>query len=95
MDGAKYCQILEENALLSARKLKMGRRFTFQPDGDPKHTDNLTTQRLKEKKVDVLACPCQSPGLNSIENLWNYLKNAVHQGSPSNLTELEHFCKEQ
>uniref|UniRef100_A0A8D0AMX6 Tc1-like transposase DDE domain-containing protein n=1 Tax=Sander lucioperca TaxID=283035 RepID=A0A8D0AMX6_SANLU len=95
MDGAKYCQILEENLLFSARKLSMGRRFAFQHDNDPKHTAKLTTQWLKEKKVNVLAWPSQSPDLNPIENLWNALKTAVHIRSPSNLTELEQFCKEE
>ena len=73
----------------------MGRRFTFQHDNDPKHTAKLTTQWLKEKKVNVLAWPSQSPDLNPIENLWNDLKTAVHKWSPSNLTELEQFCKEE
>ena len=78
MDGAKYHQILEENLLPSARKLSMGRRFTFQHDNDPKHTAKLSTQWLKEKKVNVLAWPSQSPDLNP--------KTTVHKRSPSNLT---------
>lgn len=61
MYGAKYCQILEEILLLSARKWSMGRRFTFQHDNEPKYTVKLTTQLLKEKKVNVLAWPIQSP----------------------------------
>uniref|UniRef100_A0A673JJK3 Epithelial splicing regulatory protein 1-like n=1 Tax=Sinocyclocheilus rhinocerous TaxID=307959 RepID=A0A673JJK3_9TELE len=46
--GQNY-QILEENLLASARKLSMGRRFTFQHDNDPKHTAKLSAQWLKEK----------------------------------------------
>ena len=95
MDGAKYHQILEENLLPSARKLSMGRRFTFQHDNDPKHTAKLSTQWLKEKKMNVLAWPSQSPDLNPTENLWNDLKTAVHKRSSSNWTELEQFCKEE
>ena len=85
MDGAKYHQIHE----ISARELSIGRRFTFQHDNDPKHTAKLSTQWLKETKVNVLAWSSQSSDLNSIENLWNDLKTAVHERSPSNITELE------
>lgn len=35
------------------------------------------------------------PVLNPFENLWNDLKIAVHQWSPSNLTEFEQFCREE
>ena len=38
MGGAKYRRILDENLLESAMNLKMGRRFTFQQDNDPKAT---------------------------------------------------------
>ena len=35
---AKYREILDENLLQSAQDLRLGRRFTFQQDNDPKHT---------------------------------------------------------
>ena len=37
MDGAKYRAILEENLLEAAKELRLGRRFIFQQDNDPKH----------------------------------------------------------
>uniref|UniRef100_A0A4W5Q4J6 alpha-1,2-Mannosidase n=1 Tax=Hucho hucho TaxID=62062 RepID=A0A4W5Q4J6_9TELE len=37
-DRAKYREILAENLLQRAQDLKLGRRFTFQKDNDPKHT---------------------------------------------------------
>lgn len=39
MDGAQYRAILEENLLQSARDFRLGRRFIFQQDNDPKHTE--------------------------------------------------------
>ena len=37
MNRAKYREILDENLLWSAEDLRLGRRFTFQQDYDPKH----------------------------------------------------------
>ncbi len=38
MNAAKYRDILKENLLQSAQDLRLGQRFTFQQDNDPKHT---------------------------------------------------------
>ncbi len=43
MNAAKYRDILDENLLQSAQDLRLGRRFTFQQDNDPKHTAKITS----------------------------------------------------
>ena len=95
MDGAKYRDILEQNLFQSACDLRLGRRFTFQQDNDPKHTAKATLEWFKGKHLNVLEWPSQSPDLNPIENLWSDLKIAVHKRKPSNMKELEQFCLEE
>ena len=61
MDGAKYRKILEKNLLPSARKLKLGRKFTFKHNNDPKHTAKDTLEWLRNKKTNVLYLFVPSP----------------------------------
>ncbi|KAG2461487.1 TCB1 transposase, partial [Polypterus senegalus] len=95
MSAAMYRDILDENLLQSALDLKLGRRFIFQQDNDPKHTAKISKEWLQDNSVNVLEWPSQSPDLNPIEHLWRDLKMAVHRRFPSNLMELERCCKEE
>ena len=44
MDGTKYRRIIDENLLESAMHVKLGKRFTFQQDNDPKHKAEATLE---------------------------------------------------
>ena len=67
------------------RTSDLGKRFTFQQDSDPKHTAKATQEWFRDKSLNVLEWPSQSPDLNPV---------AVQQRSPSNLTKLERICRE-
>ncbi|KAG2465062.1 TCB1 transposase, partial [Polypterus senegalus] len=95
MTAAMYRDILDENLLQSTLDLRLGRRFIFQQDNDPKHTAKVSKEWLQDNSVNVLEWPSQSPDLNLIEHFWRDLKMAVHRHFPSNLKELERCCKEE
>ena len=66
MNGAKYREIIDENLLLSAQDLRLGQRFTLQQNNDPEHTSKTTHEWLRDKSLNVLEWPSQSPALNPI-----------------------------
>ncbi|KAK3517578.1 hypothetical protein QTP70_012564 [Hemibagrus guttatus] len=90
---ATVAQIAEEVNSGSARKLK--RTWVLQQDNDPKHTSKSTSEWLKKNKMKALEWPSQSPDLNPIEMLWHDLKKVVHARKPSNVAELQQFCKDE
>ncbi|CAB1432769.1 unnamed protein product [Pleuronectes platessa] len=69
MDGAKYREILEENLMQSAKDLRLGRRFIFQQDNDPKHTARATKEWFGLKNVNVLKWPRPQSNRESMARL--------------------------
>ena len=43
--------VLKHHLKTSVRKLKLGRKWVFQMDNDPKHTSKVVAKWLKDKKV--------------------------------------------
>ncbi|GIY72989.1 DDE_3 domain-containing protein [Caerostris extrusa] len=54
-----------------------GGNGVFKQDLAPCHTNKLTTKYLQGKKLTILDSPGNSPGVNSLENLWSIVKRCV------------------
>jgi hypothetical protein len=53
MREENYVDILKQHVKTSVRKLKLGRKWVFQMDNDPKHTSKVVAKWLKDNKVKV------------------------------------------
>jgi hypothetical protein len=54
MNTAKYREIFDENLLQGTQELRLGRRFTFQLDNNPKHTAKTMQEWLRGKSLKSL-----------------------------------------
>ena len=59
MNSTKFQAILADNLVASARRLGLGRRWTFQQDNDLKHTTTSTQKWFCDNKINVLPWPSQ------------------------------------
>ena len=77
-----YIDLLDAYLLPSVDKLFADDDFVFQHDLAPAHRSYKTAKYLKEKRIDVLEWPCNSPDLNIIEFVWQKISSAA--GPPKN-----------
>ena len=57
-------------------------------DGAPCHRSKVILKYLWKSKVEVFDLPKNSPDLNSIKNLWSYIKNKVAEKQPFRANKL-------
>ncbi|KAJ8870126.1 hypothetical protein PR048_029138 [Dryococelus australis] len=83
MDSIKYISVLRLDISNSAQKLGLAGVCVFQQDYDPKHTTMKTKEWLFYNAPRRILTLPQSPYVNPIEQLWEYLGEPVQKHHPS------------
>ncbi len=91
INSAKYIKMLEDNFLSDAESLDIElKNVIFQQDNASCHVSKMTKEWFKQQKITLLDWPPQSPDMNPIENVWDYLDCQVRkrQSEIKNLADL-------
>lgn len=95
MTADSYIEILRQNLHSSAEKLNIRKTFKYYQDNDPKHKAHKTREWLLYNCPRVLQTPPQSPDLNPIENLWDYLDRAIRTTPITSRAHLKQRLQEE
>ncbi|KAF8642965.1 hypothetical protein AX16_009295 [Volvariella volvacea WC 439] len=83
MNRFLYVEILDDDLLGSLKDLKIKKKdIYFQQDNDPKHTSGHAQDFFNAQGLDVLSWPPNSPDMNIIEHVWDYLDRRVRTRRP-------------
>ena len=95
MNSEQYQKVLEKQLLPTMKKwFKKHEKPIFMHDGAPCHRSKRISTYLEKKKVTVLDWPGNSPDMNPIENIWDFMKREVSKHAPTTKQDLIHVLND-
>ncbi len=85
MDAELYVKILEEKLVEMKSLFRSTSAWSYLQDNDPKHTSKLAMTWFDHNRIFLLDYPSYSPDLNSIENIWGWIKKKLSKIRPKEL----------
>ena len=95
LDQYQYIDILKLHLRSSAEKMGIRNSFVFMQDNDPKHMALNTRLWILYNTPKYLQTPPQSPDINPIEHIWDYLDKKIRMRQISNKRDLQTALQEE
>ena len=95
MDHKMYINILKDNLSSSAEKMGLNNDWIFVQNNDPKHSAWNTQMWILYNTPKNLNIPPQSPDINPIEHVWDYLEKKIRNRKISSKEDLKRALLEE
>jgi transposase len=93
-----YVSCLEDGLIKTIEKFSLNHeKVIFMQDNAPVHVSKTSKKWLSDNRINLIDWPPQSPDMNPIENIWDYLDKKVRERveKPRNLDELWELIRQE